>query len=115
MTEADELLRRQLGACAAIYHDDPRLKYPMKYHLILEFGLICTPAVYPSTWAAGRPGMCYANAATLAKRRDLTYVEGFALLASGMPIDHAWCGDFSPRVCQSNGSVSLSALSQIRW
>lgn len=47
----------------------------------------------PRKYRRGAPKLCFYNATTLAIRRKLVYVEGYALLATvgGFPIHHAWC------------------------
>lgn len=68
-------------------------RYPLQFDLLLDEGRWFAPPVDgeadPNAVQA-----CYTASARLARRRDLAYVEGYALAELGetlQVVEHAWC------------------------
>lgn len=61
--------------------------------LVLTLGQWGIPRPLPPGRARGPAGACYANAREYGRAHGRTYVEGFALAASGCVYAHAWCID----------------------
>lgn len=70
----------------------PTLKWCCFEELVLKLGTPYTWAPRPKNFQAGLPKACFNNSGLLAlRRKNLVYVEGFALLGNiGLPIHHAW-------------------------
>jgi hypothetical protein len=62
---------------------------------LLKHGRAWTPAPLPHGVERGMKARCFRNAAALAiRRRNLIYVEGYAIEARvPLPVLHAWCID----------------------
>jgi hypothetical protein len=81
-------LARELAEC------NPGDRYAELYELIASEAEDFTPQPLPRGVRRCAPKSCYHAAFTLASRRDdLDYVEGFAIGALSLPIQHAWCAD----------------------
>lgn len=59
---------------------------------VLEHGAWFPPDVYPiDRYPQGAPQLCYANSLAFAMAgEELEYVEGFAVAAGGLIVQHAW-------------------------
>lgn len=63
-------------------------------HFVKENGRFYTPRALPTDVSEGKIKDCFMNAWHLAtERKDLTYVEGYAIGTAIIPVLHAWCVD----------------------
>lgn len=83
--EALSALRRET-------YPDSNWKYRGFEELVLDCGILMEALLLPPTIQYGSPKQCYWNCQKLVfKRKDLTYVEGFALIPRLLiPVAHAW-------------------------
>jgi hypothetical protein len=79
---------------------------------LLPFGEEFSDAYLPDHLEVMEPRMCFMNCFELAGMMDdLTYCEGFVLLASlPIPIHHAWCVDEEGRVVEPTITEALEEL-----
>lgn len=80
-----------LAAWHSIMPRNDRLVYSSLADFILQHGRRFKPGRCPKSYRTGALiKQCFRNAMRLAMRRDLVYVEGYAM-ASTIPLPHAWC------------------------
>ena len=65
---------------------------PTFAQFVLEYGREYSPSPLPKGYRLMTPQRCFDNAFLLAKKKGLTYVEGYAEV-EGVPILHGWCLD----------------------
>jgi len=77
-----------------ILHQMGKGKYaiPTFAQFVLEHGREYSPNTLPKGYRIMTPHRCFDNAFHLAKKKGLTYVEGYAEV-EGVPILHGWCVD----------------------
>lgn len=107
--EAAENLRRDLedraAAWATFLTGVPWPDGPIEYAydgpagFVLQHGAWYERHPFPvATYPQGGPQLCYANAIALAAAYGLEYVEGYAMMAGGDVIQHAWNTDADDRL-----------------
>lgn len=86
-----------LKYCARIQTaNQPRNGYRSLHEFILAHGQSYKPTPLPAEHVRGPARECFRNAALLALREELIYVEGYA--AGVIPLEHAWCVDKEDKV-----------------
>ena len=80
---------RMLAQTASTGPTPAEWRYRSVAQLLVETGRLFRPGPPP-----GDPGparQCYRNASTHSDTHNLPYVEGLALTAQGLVVEHAWC------------------------
>lgn len=100
MTKHERILKKLLRQIAdGVEQASPTSPIYSFHRYVLLHGKSWKNQSLPPEFRRGLPKLCFAQSQSLAKRRKLRYVEGFALSSvAQIPIHHAWCVDDHERV-----------------
>lgn len=92
--EAKQALEEYLNGVSKMIPKREGWAYSSFEQFVKENGQFYKPQILPKDVTEGKIKDCFMNAWHLAtERKDLTYVEGFAIGTAIVPVLHAWCVD----------------------